>query len=172
MAIPPSCSYCGAVATLVTGAQLYAHRPELAERRFWECANCQAWVGCHTPRGDDDPDCPRPLGTLANEALRRWRNSAHALFDPIWQSGRMTRSQAYGWLAREMGLPQGHCFIGGFDEAQCKKVVELCAREPNGDPPPSEADVLAMQEFAASHCSEQPGLAGPRRRPYAARRRS
>ena len=149
MANAPTCPYCGALATLVTGAQLYARRPDLAERRFWECAGCQAWVGCHTPQGDDDPECPRPLGTLADASLRRWRNSAHALFDPIWQSGQMTRSKAYEWLAREMGLPKQRCHIGGFDEAQCKRVVEVCAQAPADDAPLSEADMQAMREFAA-----------------------
>ena len=148
MATLPICSYCGAAATLVTGARLYAHRPELAGRSFWECAACQAWVGCHTPRGDDDPDCPRPLGTLADASLRRWRNSAHALFDPIWRSGSMSRGQAYTWLAEEMGLPRVQCFIGGFSEAQCKAVVEICARAPSDEAPPSEADMQAMREFA------------------------
>ena len=111
MATLPICSYCGAAATLVTGARLYAHRPELAGRSFWECAACQAWVGCHTPRGDDDPDCPRPLGTLADASLRRWRNSAHALFDPIWRSGSMSRGQAYTWLAEEMGQRARRGFV-------------------------------------------------------------
>jgi hypothetical protein len=149
MATAPICSYCRSPATLVTGAQLYPRRPELAERRFWECADCQAWVGCHTPQGDDDPECPRPLGTLADASLRRWRNSALALFDPIWQSGQMTRSQAYEWLAREMGLPKQRCHIGGFNEAQCKRVAEICAQVPADDAPVSEADMQAMREFAA-----------------------
>ena len=148
MATPPNCPYCAKPATLVMGALLYPHRPELAERRFWECADCQAWVGCHTPRGDDDPHCPRPLGTLADASLRRWRNSAHALFDPLWQSGQMTRGQAYEWLAEKMGLPKAQCFIGGFDEAQCQAVVEICAAAPGDDAPVTPADVQAMREFA------------------------
>ena len=149
MAAPPSCSYCGAIATLVSGAQLYPHRPELVERRFWECAACQAWVGCHTPRGDDDPECPRPLCTLADASLRRWRNSAHALFDPLWQSGQMTRGQAYEWLAKKMGLSKAQCFIGGFTEAQCKAAVEICARAPGDDAPVSADYMQAMRDFAA-----------------------
>ena len=149
MTTAPTCSNCGALATLVTGAQLYAHRPELAERKFWECVACQAWVGCHTPRGDDDPECPRPLGTLADASLRRWRTSAHALFDPLWQSGRMTRGQAYEWLADKMGLSKQRCVIGGFDEAQCKAVVEICAQAPADDGPLSDADMQAMREYAA-----------------------
>ena len=131
MASPPNCSYCGEVATLVTGALLYPRNPGLAERSFWECAACQAWVGCHAPRGGDDPQCPRPLGTLADASLRRWRTSAHALFDTLWQSGQMPRNQAYEWLARQMKMPVAQCHIGGFNEEQCKVATEICARLPD-----------------------------------------
>lgn len=131
MASAPICTYCGGAAELVSGATLFPHREDLCDRRFWECAGCQAWVGCHTPRGADDPECPRPLGTLADAALRRWRTSAHALFDPIWQSGRMSRAKAYRWLAGEMGLPVTQCHIGGFTQEQCRAVVEISARLPD-----------------------------------------
>ena len=80
--------------------------------------------------------------------MRRWRNSAHALFDPLWQSGRMSRSQAYEWLAEKMGLTKPHCFIGGFTEAQCKAMVEICARAPGDDAPVSADYMQAMREFA------------------------
>jgi hypothetical protein len=55
--------------------------------------------------------------------LRRWRNSAHALFDPLWHSGQMTRGQAYEWLAEKIGLTKAQCFIGGFTEGQRKAAV-------------------------------------------------
>lgn len=32
-----------------------------------------------------------PLGRLANAELQRWRNTAHAMFDPLWKSGSMSR---------------------------------------------------------------------------------
>jgi len=79
MASAPICPYCGGAAELVSGATLFPHREDIRDRRFWECAGCQAWVGCRTPRGANDSECPRPLGTLAEAALRRWRTSAHAL---------------------------------------------------------------------------------------------
>ena len=105
-------------------------------------------VVCHTPRGDDDPGCQRPLDTLADASLRRWRNSAHALLDPLWQSGRMSRGQAYEWLAGKMGLARAQRFIGCFTEAQCKAAVEICAHAPGDDAPVSADYMQAMRDFA------------------------
>lgn len=44
-----TCDYCQRPAGLVTGASLYPHRPDLFEKRFWACSDCEAWVGCHPP---------------------------------------------------------------------------------------------------------------------------
>ena len=48
-----------------------------------------------------------------------------------------------------MGLPRAQCFIGGLSEAQCKAVVEICARAPGDEAPVSADDMQAMREFAA-----------------------
>lgn len=60
----------------------------------------------------------------------------------------MSRSQAYEWLAEKMGLPRAQSFIGGCSEAQCKAVVEICARAPGDDAPVSADYMQAMREFA------------------------
>ena len=60
----------------------------------------------------------------------------------------MTRGQAYEWLAEKIGLTKAQCFIGGFTEAQCKAVVEICARTPGDDAPVSADSMQAMREFA------------------------
>ena len=60
----------------------------------------------------------------------------------------MTRGQAYEWLAEKIGLTKAQCFIGGFSEAQCKEVVEICARAPGDEAPVSADDMQAMREFA------------------------
>ena len=61
----------GAAATLVTGARLYPHRPELAERSFWACAACQAWVDAGCPERDRHPLTEAALGALEG-ALGDW----------------------------------------------------------------------------------------------------
>jgi hypothetical protein len=105
------CPYCTQKAELVRG---YAGKP------VWQCAACDARVGCH-------PGTNKPLGRLANAELRAWRIAAHEAFDPMWQRDGIQRGVAYGLLASWMGMPKAHCHIGRFDVAQCIEVVQVMA---------------------------------------------
>lgn len=120
----PSCPYCGADSVLINGAQLYGHRPDLADKRFYRCDPCRAWVGCH-------PGTTTPLGRLANAELRQAKSAAHAVFDPIWRTAPKTerkraRGDAYSWLAEQLGIRKAECHIGMFDVDMCERVVEVC----------------------------------------------
>lgn len=117
----PTCPYCGTVAQLVTGEAIYPRRPDLWAKRFWSCPPCKAYVGCH-------PGTTTPLGRLADATLRSAKQAAHALFDPLWQRGEMTREKAYAWLARELGIPGKDCHIGMFDVDTCVRVIEVCKK--------------------------------------------
>lgn len=96
---------------------------------IWHCAPCEAWVGCH--KGSREP-----LGRLANKALRRAKQAAHASFDPMWQAKmarfgiakHSARGDGYRWLAEQMGLRVEDCHIGMMDESQCARVVEICSQ--------------------------------------------
>lgn len=113
------CPYCGSTVSLRDATAVY-NRPGYG--KLWLCDNypiCDAYVGTHNQ--DDSP-----IGTLANRQLRQWRRNAHALFDPIWKSGKMSRNEAYQWLCEQLGLPREETHIGMFDEARCKEVVKLC----------------------------------------------
>ncbi len=118
-----ACPYCTAAAELVTGAEIYPHRPDLANKLFWRCKPCGAWCGCHpaAPKGMGDGTVP--LGRLANAELRRAKSAAHAAFDPLWRDGPLKRKEAYAWLAKTMGLSWAQCHIGEFDVEQCQAVV-------------------------------------------------
>lgn len=100
----------------------------------WDCRACDAYVGCH-PDGT-------PKGSLANKPLRQARRAAHDAFDPLWlfteaaypmprsHSGklrRIARTHAYLWLSHHMGIPYEQTHIAMFDEAQCRRVVEIIA---------------------------------------------
>lgn len=121
------CSYCENPARLATGAEVYAHLPELAEKKVWTCDPCDAWVGCH---GNTD----KPLGRLANLELRQAKMLAHSFFDPLWRakmergkvSKNRARNAAYNWLAQKLEIPFAATHIGMFDVQMCKKVVEIC----------------------------------------------
>jgi hypothetical protein len=70
---------------------------------------------------------PRNHGTPAEPGspLARARIAAHSAFDPLWQSGKMTRSAAYSELARRLGIPKSRAHMQMFDIATCEKVVAL-----------------------------------------------
>ena len=52
--------------------------------------------------------------------------SAHRLFDDMWKSGDMNREDAYAWLSKRLGIPRFLTHVGMFDEAQCRRTIELC----------------------------------------------
>lgn len=113
------CPYCGDDAKMVDGLFIYPHRDDLAHKRFWLCAPCAAWVGCH-------PNTGKHLGRLANAELRRAKQSALAVFDPIWKKREMSRKDAYVWLSGALGIPNEQCHIGMFDTAMCNEVIRVC----------------------------------------------
>jgi hypothetical protein len=115
-----TCPYCGELAPLVTGEQVYPHRPDLAHRKMYQCAGCDARVGCH-------PGTTRPLGRLANAELRAAKMAAHDAFDRLWKGGGMRRGAAYEWLAAQLSIDRSACHIGEFDVADCRRVVAACA---------------------------------------------
>jgi len=59
--------------------------------------------------------------------LVRARDSAHKEFDKIWKKRHMTRTEAYRWLAREMGVPYDDCHMGMMSVSDCRKVERLSA---------------------------------------------
>jgi hypothetical protein len=119
------CGYCGKDAKLVTGEIIYPHRADLFFQKFWQCKPCDAYVGTH--KGGTVP-----LGRLANAELRQWKVVAHAAFDSIWRDGAMSRSQAYDWLSKRLGISPEETHIGQFDVVTCQRVVNLC-KQLNGD---------------------------------------
>lgn len=122
------CDYCQGQAHLVTGKVLYPHRSDLFDRFFWYCEPCDAYVGCHA-KNKGHGDGTVPLGRLANAELRRARGKAHTAFDAIWMSGRMTRTEAYTWLANELDIAPQNCHIGRFDAEMCRAVARIAEQE-------------------------------------------
>lgn len=112
------CDYCGQSAELVSGRVIYPDLPQLHNRQFWRCVMCAAYVGCHKKTN-------QPLGRLANHELRRWKQAAHTSFDRLWRYEGMTRSEAYAWLSKQLGLTTEATHIGQFDIEMCGRVIEV-----------------------------------------------
>lgn len=109
------CDYCGRHADLYGGLDVYPDRKDLAERQFWVCWGCDAWVGCKK-------DSDEPFGELADEALRAARVAAHRAFDPIWEQELMSKREAYEWLALTLNMPREECRIGLLKLEDCSRV--------------------------------------------------
>lgn len=121
---PTECQYCGGKVNLVKNSEIYGR-----EYGDWPwaylCIDCRAYVGLH-------PFTAIPLGTLADAATREARSRAKNAFNPLWQSGRMTRREAYTWLAARLDIPTDACHVGWFDATTCDRVVEIIRSHEGG----------------------------------------
>ena len=142
-----ACPYCGCNAELVDSIAVYRKSYGM----LWLCKPCQAWTGVHQDSKDH-----KPKGTLAKAALRQLRIQVHAAFDPIWQnqleqeggSKSCIRNGLYRKMAVELELSHDACHVGHFDEAMCRRALEVCAEWKKATPfpappltkPPGESD--------------------------------
>lgn len=121
-ALPPpaSCPYCGSNVEIVNNERIYG-RSYGDWPWAYRCVSdsCDSYVGMH-------PFTNIPLGTLANRETREARKRAKDVFNPLWQSGRMKRGEAYQKLADLLGIEKKACHIGWFDRVMCDRVVEVC----------------------------------------------
>lgn len=115
---PTICRYCGSPVVYTSNAEIYGR--EYGEGKCYLCRTCRAFVGVH-------PGTDTPLGTLANEELRRYRKAAHYWFDQIWKKPLRitTRYKAYGWLAEQLGLPREKTHMAMFEKEECEKTIRL-----------------------------------------------
>lgn len=123
-----TCAHCHDVCRLTDGREVYPHRKDLADLRFWVCDSCDARVGCHragakTETGESDGTLP--LGSAANAELRAARSKLHARLDPIWKAQpkkdrRTARRRVYRVISRHMNLPPEEAHVGMFNLDQCR----------------------------------------------------
>ena len=115
---PQRCPFCRSSVSLIDSARIYGQSYGF----IYLCnayPKCDARVGCH-------PGGIKPLGTLADKQLRRWRSLVHRKFDPLWQSGVFpSRRAAYKWLSKAMRLPLEKNHVAMFDIRQCQRAIIL-----------------------------------------------
>jgi ssDNA-binding Zn-finger/Zn-ribbon topoisomerase 1 len=87
---------------------------------FYGCTkypNCKSTHGAHR-NGD-------PLGKPADEETKAARIEAHNIFDLLWKDkGPLSRSDAYKWMQKAMGLSKDEAHIGMFDKEQCELLIQ------------------------------------------------
>lgn len=122
MTIPTICRYCGGKVKLTEATDIFEH----GVGSIYLCTNCNAFVSCHK-------DSTRPMGKLANAALRMKRRETHQIFDSWWELQGMSRTQGYKWLAQQMKLPKNEAHIAQFEMDSCEQVISLCRENQNLD---------------------------------------
>lgn len=114
------CGYCQKPAELVAGSVVYPYRPENADKQYWCCRDCKAWV-LAKPNG-------QPAGKLANGELRRLKMELHKLFDPWWRGENMPRRAAYRWLSKRIGAKRD-AHVGDYSPEECQLAIEVMRRD-------------------------------------------
>ncbi len=109
-----TCPYCNVWAVWVENREVYG-RNLGRSYMIWLCRQCGARVGCHN-------NTVRPLGTMANDELRRARRAAHAKIDPLWEAGTVKRGRLYAILAAHFGR---EIHIGSADLETCARLCHL-----------------------------------------------
>ena len=118
--VPEQCDNCCSFnIELTTNDRIYGRRYGDWPHIYF-CGDCRAAVGCH-------PGTFVPLGRMADRQTRALRTKAHDEFDRLWQSGLMSRSKAYNWLAAQLSIAPSECHISWLSKDQLKDVATLSA---------------------------------------------
>lgn len=86
---------------------------------FW---GCDTYVACGTTHGAHEDGTP--LGLPADKETKAWRVRAHNAFDPLWQSGKLSRTDAYQWLCYVLNKTSDEGHIGRFTIDECKLLID------------------------------------------------
>ena len=112
------CPYCGGTVQYRSADGIYQENSR--GTMLYVCSHypeCDAYVRVHA-------GTKIPVGSMANHELRALRRSAHHYFDQLYQSGCMSKQDAYLWLADLIAAPLSQAHIGYLGEYYCKLVIE------------------------------------------------
>lgn len=106
-------------ARLTDGTEIYPHRKDLSKLPFWRCDTCKNYVGCH----HKTESRTRPLGCIPTKELMNARKHIHALLDPMWKNGEISRGELYDRISDIVGWKYHTANIRSVDEA--RKVYRI-----------------------------------------------
>jgi len=122
------CIACGVDvdARLTDGKEIYPHRPDLYSLPFWKCDKCGGFVGCH----HKTKNRTAPLGNIPTNEIRQARKRIHAVLDPIWKSGKVSRKDLYAKLTDVLGRQYHTAELKSIDECN---LIEQALRATKGE---------------------------------------
>ena len=115
------CPYCRAKATLHPSSYVFGDAA-LSDNLLYVCDRypaCDSYVGAHRRT-------KLPMGTLADGDLRHKRIEAHKSFGWLWESGLMTKAQAYKWMQAKLGIRGEQAHIAKFNHYMCDQLIRIC----------------------------------------------
>jgi len=109
------------LAELKNGMEIY-RAGWLSHKHFWRCPACLNYVGCHG-------NSTKPLGCIPTPLMRSARLEIHKVLDPLWKSGRYSRSELYAKLSERLGWQYHTADLNDMVEAKrvWRIVKELAA---------------------------------------------
>lgn len=116
-------------AVLITGKEVYPHRPDLRSLPFWRCDTCKNFVGCH----HKTKDRTNPLGVIPTPEMKAARQHIHRILDPMWKSGEHNRGALYAKIAEAMGIEVYHTAdLRSVEDARKAYAVIVKIKAPAG----------------------------------------
>ena len=112
------CPYCSSPVHLRSADGIYKNNTENAQ--LYVCSkypDCDSYVRVH-------PGTTVPVGSLANAKLRTLRLTAHKHFNKLYETGLMTKKEAYAWLAFILQSPMSQAHIGYQSEYYCNLIIK------------------------------------------------
>lgn len=111
------CPYCGSSTRIVPATGILPASSKVTH--LLTCSNfprCDSYVCMH--QGTN-----KPMGTIANGDLRKLRQQAHIHFNKLYQTGVMSRDDAYAWLADKIWVPRSEAHIGCLSEHNLHLII-------------------------------------------------
>lgn len=115
MEVPKQCPYCNHDIVFTSNKEIYGK--EYGNGKCYLCRNCKASVGCH--------DSGKPLGVLATKEMKVLKTACHDLFDLVWKTKKLGRSECYRRMSILLRIEQRDCHFGHFDIPMLMKSIHI-----------------------------------------------
>lgn len=123
--VAPQLCYCGSrTGPLAPGVYMIG-----VGRLAWFCTD-DACNNTHEAHQEGEQR-GQPLGIPCTRRCKIYRLHVHALFDQLWNKNNkkrasMTKSEAYQWLADQLGCSRDEAHVARFGIATCRRALVVC----------------------------------------------